>query len=259
MDRKIIIEIWAGTIEDCRAIEEGGGDRIELCGPGEGGVTPSMGVIEEARKAVDVALNVMVRPRGGRREFLTECCLPEEVEAMKEDIRRVKEIGVDGLVIGVRRLRPGAEGMVRNGALTYGSESTVVDVETMDYLLEDVRHLSSTFHCGWGGRVEDMREVMKIEGIDRVLHGPLDQSKIRVPEEVEEGEENIRRLMEVAGDKVAVLAVTNMSFDVLGETLSRLPLTEIYLGSDVSGGRPERGGIDARKIRRLRDFVDSLN
>jgi len=63
----------------------------------------------------------------------------------------------------------------------------------------------------------------------------------------------------VAGHRVAILPVTNMSFDVLEQTLRRLPLTELYLGTDVSSGYPQRGGIDARKIRQLRDFVDSLN
>jgi len=195
MSRKITIEIWAGTLADCRAIQEGGGDRIELCGPGEGGVTPSMGVVEQARKAVDIALNVMIRPRGGRREFLTELVLPEEVEAMKQDIRRVRDLGVDALVIGVRKLAPAATPQVRNGVRVYGTESTVVDVETMDYLMEDFRDRSSTFHCGWGGRLQDMLEVMKIDGIDRVLYGPLDESKIRVPADVEQGEESIRELM----------------------------------------------------------------
>ena len=259
MSRKITIEIWAGTLADCRAIQDGGGDRIELCGPGEGGVTPSMGVIEQARKAVDIALNVMIRPRGGRREYLTDLMMPEEVEAMKQDIRRVRDLGVDGLVIGVRKLAPAAAPEMRNGVRVYSTKSTVVDVETMDYLLEDFRDKSSTFHCGWGGRIQDMLEVMKIEGIDRVLHGPLDESKIRVPADVERGEENIRKLMEVGGTRVAILPVTNMSFDVLEQTLQRLPLTELYLGRDVSSGYPQRGGIDARKIRQLSDFVDSLN
>lgn len=259
MSGKITIEIWAGTLADCRAIQDGGADRIELCGPGEGGVTPSLGVVEQARKAVDITLNVMVRPRGGRREYLTEIVTPEEVEAMKQDIRRLRDLGADGLVIGVRKLAPAAAPAMRNGVRVYGTESTVVDVETMDYLMEDFRDGSSTFHCGWGGRLQDMLEVMKIEGIDRVLYGPLDESKIRVPADVERGEESIRKLMEVAGHRVAILPVTNMSFDVLEQTLRRLPLTELYLGTDVSSSYPQRGGIDARKIRQLRSFVDSLD
>ena len=258
MARKILIEVWGATIEDALAIEEGGADRIELCGPGEGGVTPSIGLIQEIRQAVSINLNVMIRPRGGRREITTECFLPEEVEAMKEDIRMVAELGVDGLITGARKLKPGATGRWQNGVRIYGGQDTVVDVDTMDYLLEDVRHLSSTFHCGWGGRIEDLQEVAKIEGIHRVLHGPLDESKIRIPEEVERGEENIRRLMEAGGDKVAILAVTNMSFDVLGETLERLPLTEIYVGSGMGSSRPQRGHIDAQKVRLLRNFVDGL-
>ena len=114
-----ILEICAGSVESAIAARNGGAKRIELCAALEvGGVTPSAGVIAEARKVEGITLNVIIRPRGGYflyNEYETAC--------MEQDIRTCKQLGVDGVVIGAltaegdidtticRRLIAAADGM----------------------------------------------------------------------------------------------------------------------------------------------------
>lgn len=62
----MILEVIAFNIESCSIIEKCGAHRIELCAnPGEGGTTPSYGLIAHARQNVSINLFPIIRPRGG--------------------------------------------------------------------------------------------------------------------------------------------------------------------------------------------------
>jgi len=77
---------------------EGGADRIELCANlGEGGTTQSYGVIQQCREAFQqVAIFPIIRPRGG--DFLYTA---EEFDCMVKDVQVCKDLGCDGVVIGL--------------------------------------------------------------------------------------------------------------------------------------------------------------
>ena len=89
-------EICANSVASCIAAQEGGADRVELCaGIPEGGTTPSVGMIRQARASISIALNVIIRPRGG--DFLYS---ESEIQEMLYDIKAAKDHGADGLVFG---------------------------------------------------------------------------------------------------------------------------------------------------------------
>ena len=91
------LEVIAFSIASCIVAEQAGADRIELCdNPGEGGTTPSYGMIKTARLKTSIALFPIIRPRGG--DFLYS---NDEFEIMKNDINVCKTIGCDGVVIGL--------------------------------------------------------------------------------------------------------------------------------------------------------------
>ena len=97
-----ILEICAGSVESAIAARDGGAQRIELCAALEvGGVTPSAGLIEQARKVKGIKLNVLIRPRGG--DFLYDS---HEAACMEQDIYTCKQLGVDGVVIGALTADP---------------------------------------------------------------------------------------------------------------------------------------------------------
>ena len=119
-----ILEICAGSVASAIAARDGGAQRIELCAALEvGGVTPSAGLIAEARKVEGLVLNVIIRPRGG--DFLYDS---HEIACMEEDIRTCRRIGVDGVVIG---------------ALTAEGD---IDTATCKRLINAADGMSITFH-----------------------------------------------------------------------------------------------------------------
>ncbi len=91
------LEIIGFNIESCKLAQAAGAHRIELCdNPGEGGTTPSYGFIKKAREVLQNELYAMIRPRGGDF-FYTD----EEFDIMKTDVQTCKQLGCDGVVIGM--------------------------------------------------------------------------------------------------------------------------------------------------------------
>ena len=143
------LEICAGSVESAIAARNGGAQRIELCAALEvGGVTPSAGVIAEARKVEGLTLNVIIRPRGG--DFLYN---EYEIACMEQDIRTCKQLGVDGVVIG---------------ALTANGD---IDTGTCRRLIAAADGMSITFHRAFDmcrDAKKALEELIAL-GCDRVL------------------------------------------------------------------------------------------
>jgi copper homeostasis protein len=93
---QITLEVIATSPDDCWTIERGGGDRIELCSGLEvGGLTPSLGLLIEARRATALPIMAMVRPRAGGF-----CYSPDEFGVLLADAELLLRHGADGLVFG---------------------------------------------------------------------------------------------------------------------------------------------------------------
>jgi copper homeostasis protein len=124
MSSKPILEICANSLESAVNAQKGGAQRVELCDNiYEGGTTPSYGSIQQARKLLNIDLNVIIRPRGG--DF---CYSDLEFEIMKKDIEFAKSMEVDGVVFGI---------LYPNGT---------VDKERTKMLVELAKPMSITFH-----------------------------------------------------------------------------------------------------------------
>jgi copper homeostasis protein len=96
-DVKYVIEIATSDFLTTQAAVEGGADRIELCANlAEGGTTPSYGHIKKCREAFGVLVYPIIRPRGG--DFLYNA---EEFDIMLQDVKLCKQLGCDGVVIGL--------------------------------------------------------------------------------------------------------------------------------------------------------------
>ena len=91
-----MFEVCTDTAVGAAAAQAGGADRIELCANLlEGGTTPSIGAVEWVHEQLEIAVMVLVRPRGG--DFVYS---GQEFDVMLRDIEAVKSIGVDGIVVG---------------------------------------------------------------------------------------------------------------------------------------------------------------
>ena len=143
------IEICVENTDGLIAAQNAGADRVELCASLlEGGLTPSWGMILEAKRLATIPFHVIVRPRGG--DFLYS---EVEYAAMLADVRALNELGVAGVVVGCLT----AEGRI--------------DEERMKALVEAARPLAVTCHRAFD-MTENYREAIEAlvrSGVDRVL------------------------------------------------------------------------------------------
>lgn len=92
-----LIEGCVDSYASAAAAVRGGADRLELCADlAVGGTTPSPALFELIRRDFDVRINVLIRPRFG--DFLYD---PWELEQMAREIARFRDMGANGVVIGV--------------------------------------------------------------------------------------------------------------------------------------------------------------
>ncbi len=68
----MFVEAYVETVEQALEAERAGANRLELCGPGEGGLTPSVEMITSILKAVEIPTHVMIRPRAGDFNYSAE-------------------------------------------------------------------------------------------------------------------------------------------------------------------------------------------
>jgi len=148
-DMHFIIEIATSDFSTTKSAVEGGADRIELCSNlAEGGTTTSFGTIKQCREAFDVDLYPIIRPRGG--DFLYT---NEEFDIMLKDINLFKQIGCDGIVIGLLNVD--------------GS----IDIERTSRLIEAAYPLGVTFHRAFdrcNNPFEALEQLIEI-GCERIL------------------------------------------------------------------------------------------
>ncbi|SFM93191.1 copper homeostasis protein [Izhakiella capsodis] len=91
------LEVCCFGVDCALQAEKAGADRVELCAaPSEGGLTPSAGMLRQARQQLTLPVHPIIRPRGG--DF---CYSANEFAVICEDIALVKELGFSGLVVGI--------------------------------------------------------------------------------------------------------------------------------------------------------------
>ena len=171
-------EICANSVASCIAAQEGGADRVELCsGIPEGGTTPSFGMIRKARASIDIALNVIIRPRGG--DFLYS---EDELEEMIHDIRIAEELGADGLVFGC---------LTKEGN---------IDKRAMSILMEAAGSLPVTFHRAFDHSADPLKALEDIIelGCARILTSGCRPTAL-------EGAPLLAQLVEKAGDRIIIM------------------------------------------------------
>lgn len=92
-----LVEVAVDAVAGARIAAAAGADRLELCSSlQEGGLTPSLGLLQAVLEAVTVPIFAMVRPRAG--DFLYD---DDEFDVMRRDVRALREAGAHGLVCGI--------------------------------------------------------------------------------------------------------------------------------------------------------------
>lgn len=195
------LEVIAFSIDSCAAIQQAGAHRIELCdNPGEGGTTPSYGMIKKARELASIELYTMIRPRGG--DFLYNT---DEFDAMKDDIKLCKQLGCDGVVFGLLN----ADG--------------TVDKERTAALVELAYPMGVTFHRAFD-RTRDAFEALDtlIElGCERVLTSGLAPN-------VTAGKELLKQLVTAADERIIIMPGSGVRHTNLAELMHYIGAVQFH-------------------------------
>ena len=94
--KPLLFEVCCGSAEDAIEAAKGGAQRVELNSDlFHGGLTPTVGALQVAKRHIDIPVMCMVRPREGGF-----CYTDVEFEVMLADARALLDAGADGIVFG---------------------------------------------------------------------------------------------------------------------------------------------------------------
>lgn len=176
--KKYIIEIATSDFSTTKSAVQGGADRIELCANlAEGGTTPSYGTIRQCREAFDVSLYPIIRPRGG--DFLYT---KDEFEIMLQDVKLCKQLGCDGIVIGLLNI------------------DGTIDIVRTAQLVEAAYPMGVTFHRAFDRCKEPFvaLELLIEIGCERILTSGQQPSVV-------DGVELVAELNKIADERIIIM------------------------------------------------------
>lgn len=242
------LEICVDSVESAIAAAQGGAQRVELCSAlGEGGITPSAGLIRAVRDAVEIDMVLMIRPRGG--DFVYS---DREFAVMQDDIVSARKLGANGIAVGI--LTPEGE----------------IDVERTRCLVQMARPMRVTFHRAFDF-VADMERALEdviATGADRVLTsgGEVDADR---------GLARLSQLRRQAGNRIAIMAGGGIRESNVRVLVERTGVREVHTSLNNSSGPAERNGnplagigaragegerflVSAEDVRKIHTALESL-
>lgn len=237
------LEVIAFNIQSCLIAEKAGANRIELCdNPGEGGTTPSYGMIKTAREKTSIQLYPIIRPRGG--DFLYS---DDEFNIMLQDVAVCRDLGCDGVVVGMLK------------------DDGKIDVEKTSLLVEAAYPLGVTFHRAFD-RVFDHRRGLEDvirTGCERILTSGL------LPT-VTEGAETLKELVDQADGRIIIMPGSGLRSTNLAEIAQRTGALEFHssarkqIASCMNYQSPRMGEqlmqviLDEEEVRQMKLILQQL-
>lgn len=213
---KKLLEVSVDSVESAVIAQEGGADRLEVCSNFViGGTTPGVSQFKQIRKACDIKLNVLIRPRFG--DFLyTE----PEFRMIEEDIRMFRELGADGVVVGC---------LLADGNL---------DLERMKILRDCADNMHMTLHRAFDvcrDPYQALRESIDLH-IDTILTSGQEEDCIK-------GKEVIKNLIDQAGEKIHILVGSGVNAEVIRKLSDEIHVSNFHM----SGKEIIQSGMIYRK------------
>lgn len=197
----MLLEICTASVDDCVAAQAGGANRVELNAALQlGGLTPSLGVLIEARKAIDIPIIAMIRPRPGGFSYSDR-----DFAAMQREVDLVLEHGADGIAFGV--LEAGGQ----------------LDVSRCRHLIQQTAEAEVVFHRAFDvvPNPEDTLETLIDLGVKRILTSGQETSAYN-------GAENISRYREQAAGRIEILPGGGINRFTLADVLARTGCDQVH-------------------------------
>lgn len=244
-----MLEVCVDSVESAVVAQKGGADRLEVCANLViGGTTPGVSQFKQIRKACDIKLNVLIRPRSG--DFLYT---DAEFQMIKEDMKMFKELGADGVVTGCLK---------SDGNL---------DLDRMRKLRECADGLHMTLHRAFDvcrDPYQALEEAISLE-MDTILTSGQAQNCVM-------GRTVLKKLIHQADRRVEILVGGGVNAEVirqLGEEIhassfhmsgkKRINSAMVYRNQKVNMGLPGFGEFDIfrtdkEQIQRARQALEQI-
>lgn len=201
------IEVCCNSINDCLTAKMCGADRIELTSASVlGGLTPSLGLLLEAKEKTRLPIMAMVRPRNGG------CCYTEEkFSQMCRDAEIFVENGADGIVFG------------------FLTENGFVDFDRTQEFLTHFKGVETVFHRAIDVAREPYAAIEKLisMGITRIL---TSGGKPSAPE----GAAEIKALCEKFDNRIEILGGAGLNPSNVKKFVEETGLSQIHLGASMA-------------------------
>ncbi len=210
MNDKRFLECCCTDAAEAVEAMKGGAGRVELCEDLScGGVTPSRSGIEATLKAVNIPVNVLIRPRGGDFTYTAD-----EIAEMLGSVRMCRELGVNGVVVGALR------------------EDGSVDTETVRRLMAEADGLHVTFHRAFDECSDPFKALEDIIslGCDRLLTAGHAAN-------VNDGEPVLKELNKRADGRIIILAGSGVRPGNIGRLEGSTGISEFHSSSHGPDGR----------------------
>ena len=204
--KNYILECCIDSVESAIEAQKGGADRVELCSALViGGLSPSVALFQKVKKAIDIKVHVLLRPRFG--DF---CYTEYEHEILKEEVKMFRELGADGVVIGT--LKP-------DGTL---------HMEQMKELVEEAGKMSITLHRAFDMCVDPVKtlEDAKKLGIHTILTSGQKNSCI-------DGTDLLAKLVEQSNQEIDIMIGGGVDASVIKELYDKTGATSYHMSGKV--------------------------
>lgn len=199
--KNFVLEVCVDSVESAIAAAKGGATRLELCANLIiGGTTPSPALFDAVRAAVDIPINVLIRPRFG--DFLYT---DAEYDIMCREIAMFAGRGANAVVIG---------------ALTADGK---LDRAKMTGMIAAAKGCRVTMHRAFDvcrDPFETMEEAIAL-GVDTILTSGQKAN-------AGAGRALIGKLMEKAGDRADILIGGGVSAALIGEFRREFPAARAF-------------------------------
>ncbi|WP_341313448.1 copper homeostasis protein CutC [Paraburkholderia sp. IMGN_8] len=229
----VLLEVIATTVADARLAAQAGANRIELVtAMGEGGLTPSIGLIEAVVAAAGIPVNVIVRPHS--RSFVFDA---DDYAVMLRDVRAIAAAGANGVVIGMLT----ADGEIDRDGLARAIDAADGLAITFHRAFDETRDLQKAFDV-----------LLGFDAIGNVLTSGGKPSVLQA-------EETIRALVrQASGSHCTVLAGAGLTVDAVAGFVHATQVEAVHFGSGVRVGGNGLTPVDAAKVARVRALLDAV-
>ncbi len=218
--RRVLLEVAIASVEDAITAQVGGADRVELnTALHLGGLTPSLGLLVEARQAIPLPLIVMARPRPGGF-----CYGGQEFRVMQRDIDLLLAQGADGIAFGVL------------------SASGEIDRERCRQIIRQIGERQAVFHRAFDVTPDPFTALEQLIdlGVRRIMTSGQEESAVG-------GAGCIAELIRRADGRIEVLPAGGINVGTVADVLARTGCDQVH--ASLRTRREDRSTMARPQVR----------